>query len=201
MIGELEMHLWHVDLRHMASYASSGCDRARFFGSNDGPRVRRTGGVTREALRVVERVVVSERIVRIVTGYTAHPGVIQIMAFAIENSIRLKPHIDQARLAGHLHHLIEASMACSTEFLGQLIRSQDARIKDLRISCSAGFYSGYMLLTGAVTSLATHPRHEAVQRQAGLTVAYPAVAGKAIPCLVGTDRAAQSLFKAGRRPV
>lgn len=142
MIGELEMHLWHVDLGHMACYTSSGCDRARVFGSGDGPNVRSTGDVTCETLRVVESVVVSERIVRIVTGYATHPGVIQIMAFAIENSIGLKPHVDQACLARHLHHLIEASVACSTEFLGQLIRRQDARIEDLWISCLAGSYSG-----------------------------------------------------------
>lgn len=200
MIGELEMHLWQLDLGHMTCYTSGGRDRARLFGSDDGPGVRWTGQVTRQTLRVVERVFVPKSIVRIVTGYAAHPGIIPIMAFAVENSIGLKPHVDQACLAGHLHHLIEASMARSTEFLGQLIRRQEAGIKDLRISCSAGFYNGYMPFTGTVTSLATYSRDDTVDLQIPAGRAYPAVTGKAIPRLVSANRAAEGLFKAGRRP-
>src|SRR5262249_43444327 len=98
--------LWHVTTGAI-SYAGLECI--------SGPGSRFCVVVSRlfsfQTFCVVIRRLAFERPMRIVARHARDTGVQFIVAPAVEDSIWLESYVVDPKLAGHSHHLIEASMA------------------------------------------------------------------------------------------
>ena len=116
-----------------------------------------------EAFRVIECRIMFQIIVRIMTRHTTDPGINFIVSVAIKNAIRLKADVIYSTQPRHQHHLLEALMTDATEFLGQIIGVQTARVKDLKVFEILSFDGSQVFFAGPMTAFTGDARHQMVE--------------------------------------
>ncbi len=80
------------------------------------------------------------------------------MPSAIEYSVGLKADVIKAPLPRHDHHLVEASVAGSAEFLGQSLGIHLRRIKDLQLFEFVSLGRHNVLFARTMTRFTGHAR-------------------------------------------
>src|SRR5215510_2659591 len=151
--------------------------------------------MTCKTLFVVIRWFLLQLVVRIVTSQTAYPGVVGVVATAIEHSIRLKTNIVNSRLARQEHRLLETSMTGATERLRKFVCAEFPGIEDLRLVNLLFLHRGKMLLTWSMTSFTSYAGTPSLELQLHSINCARRVTTKTLLWLVAANRTPESVVE------